>query len=98
MKRVSVDDIKKINEVYYQCHSYAETARQTGWSAATVKNYVKPDFKPVATTAIRKFTMNDMPEWSCPPMFEKVKNYGELCKIMDDERVDLFNLWEELPL
>ena len=39
-RRVSVDDIRQMNEIYYQCKSYAETARQTGWSASTVKNYI----------------------------------------------------------
>lgn len=97
-RRVTVDDIRQMNEVYYHCKSYAETARQTGWSAATVRNYIDKDYSPVENTEIRRFN----PETDFPPfsiaLFHGVENYGELCCLSDEERNEIVELWKELPL
>ena len=42
--RVTNDDILKINEIYAEVGTYAETARRTGFSPSTVKKYVNPNF------------------------------------------------------
>lgn len=95
-RRVSVDDIRQMNEIYYKCKSYVETARQTGWSAATVRNYVDKNFSPVLENEIHRFDPNtELPEFSTE-MFEGVDNYGELCALSDEERVEIVGLWREL--
>lgn len=97
-RRVTTDDIRQINEIYYKCKNYSETARQTGWSASTVKNYIDPNFSPVDVSTIRRFDMEkDMPEFSTA-IFEGVDNFGDLCVLSDDERVGIVELWKELEV
>lgn len=97
-RRVSVDDIRQMNEIYYQCKSYAETARQTGWSAATVRNYIDKNFSPVLEDKIHRFDPNtEMPEFSTE-MFEGIENWGALCVLSDEEKIEIVELWEEIVL
>lgn len=96
--RVCAEDIRRINEIYQQCKSYAETARRTGWSTATVRRYIKTE-KPVDKTKIKVFDMNtDMPAEFSTQMFEGVANYGDLCKLDADEFSEMIGLWEEMDL
>ena len=95
-RRVSVDDIRQMNEIYYQCKSYAETARQTGWSASTVKNYIDVNYKPVIEENIIHFNIEtDLPEFSTE-MFKNVENLGSLCVLSDEEKEEIVLMWEEL--
>ena len=97
-RRVSVDDIRQMNEIYYQCKSYAETARRTGWSASTVRSYIDKNFSPVLEDKIHRFDPDtEMPEFSTT-MFEGVENYGDLCELTDEEKIELVDLWEEIVL
>ena len=54
------EDILRINELYYKHKTYAEVARQTGFSASTVKKYVIPGWAPVATENIIKFNIETL--------------------------------------
>lgn len=97
-RRVSVDDIRQMNEIYYKCKSYAETARQTGWSAATVRNYIDKKFSPVLENEIHRFDPNaELPEFSLVA-FENITNFGELCTPSDEEREEIKELWRELAI
>lgn len=98
MRKVSMDDIKKMNEIYYKCHSYAETARQTGWSAATVRSYVDKNYNPVIESEVIRFN----PDTDLPPfntdIFKGVENFGDLCVLSDAEREEIKQLWKELMI
>ena len=97
-RKVTVDDIRKMNEIYYQCKNYAETARQTGWSAATVRSYIDKNFSPVLEDQIHRFDPDtEMPEFSTA-MFEGVENYGDLCTLSDEEKIEIVELWKEIVL
>ena len=97
-RRVSVDDIRQMNEIYYKCKSYAETARQTGWSAATVRNYIDKNFSPVLENKIHRFDPNtEMPEFSTE-IFEGIENWGDLCVLSDEEKIEIVELCEEIML
>ena len=97
-RRVSVHDIRQMNEIYYKCKSYAETARQTGWSAATVRNYIDKNFSPVLEDKIHRFDPNtEMPEFSTE-IFEGIENWGDLCVLSDEEKIEIVELWEEIML
>ena len=48
--RVTQQDIIKINELYLQHKTYAAVARETGFSATTVKKYIIQNFAAVPTT------------------------------------------------
>lgn len=97
-RKVTTDDIRQINEIYYQCKSYAETARQTGWSASTVRSYVDKNFSPVLEDNIHRFDPDtEMPEFSTA-MFEGVDNYGDLCVLSEEERIEIVELWKEIVI
>jgi hypothetical protein len=96
-RRVSTEDIRQMNEVYCRCKSYAETARQTGWSASTVSKYVDKNYTPAAESDIKRFNISKMPEFS-PIMFENITNFGELCTLSDEEKEEIKELWKELAI
>lgn len=97
-RQVSTDDIRQMNEIYYQCKNYSEVARQTGWSAATVRKYIDKNFVPVVEEEIIRFDLNkDMPKFSTK-IFEGVDNYGTLCELSNEEVIEILSLWRELTI
>lgn len=97
-RKVTVDDIRKINDIYYECHNYAETARRTGWSAATVRSYVDKNYNPVTEDKIHRFNMDtEAPDFNIDK-FKDLDNYGELCVLSDEEYEEIKQLWEEIPV
>ena len=95
--RVTSEDILRMNEIYYKTHVFAEVARQTGFSASTVRKYVDVKWKPVELDKIIKFDLNNLPEFDTTP-FKHVSDYGAMC-ILDDEEIDqIRELWKELAV
>lgn len=95
--RVSSEDILRMNEIFYKTHVFAEVARQTGFSASTVRKYVDVNWKPVELDKIIKFDLNNLPEFDTTP-FKHVSDYGAMC-ILDDEEIDqIRELWKELAV
>ena len=97
--KVTNEDILRINEIYYKTKVYAETARQTGFSASTVKKYVIPTWKPVAVENIKKFDENSLPNFQkAVEIFRGISNYGNLCILTPYEQDEIKKLWEELAV
>lgn len=96
-KRVTNEDIKLFNEIYYKTKSYAETARQTGWSAGTVSKYVDKNYTPAAPIDIIRVDISILPTEFNTDIFN-ISNLGDLCELTEDEKEDLPNLWKELAL
>ena len=97
-RRITIDDIRKINELYYNCHNYAEVARQTGWSASTVRAYVDKNYNPVTEDQIHRFDPHiEMKEFD-ETIFEGVDNYGDLCVLSQEELEEIGELWGELTV
>lgn len=95
--KVTNEDIVRINEIYYKVHTYAEVARQTGFSAATVKKYVIPGWKPAVVNTAKRFRIEEIPETSVT-MFKGINNYGFLCTLSSVEEAEIKELWEELSV
>lgn len=93
--RVTSEDILRMNEIYYKTRVFAEVARQTGFSASTVRKYVDTKWKPVEQKNIRRFTLELLPEFD-RSIFKEVDNYGDLCVLSDHEQQEIRELWEEL--
>ena len=53
--KVTQEDKIRMNELYLKYKTYAEVARQTGFSASTVKKYIISDFIPQEQLEIKKF-------------------------------------------
>ena len=97
-RRITVEDIKKINELYYKYKNYAEVARQTGWSPSTVRSYVDHNYNPIIEDNVRRFDpINDMPEFD-ESIFEGLENFGDLCVLSEEEYEEVKQLWGELAI
>lgn len=97
--KVTNEDILRINEIYYKTKVYAETARQTGFSASTVKKYVIPGWAPVVSENIVRFDMNTLPDFQeAVKIFQCINNYGSLCILTKAEKEEIEQLWEELAV
>ena len=97
MARVTSEDILRMNEIYYQTHVFAEVARQTGFSASTVRKYVDVNWKPIENENIIKFDMNDLPEFDTT-CFKGIENYGDLCVLIEREQDEMKELLKELVI
>lgn len=95
--KVTNEDILRINEIYYKTHTYAETARQTGFAASTVKKYIIPNWAPIAVETIKRFNLNDLPEFNTA-VFKGITNYGNLCTLVEYEKAEIEELWREMAL
>lgn len=99
MARVTSEDILRMNELYYKTHVFAEVARQTGFSASTVRKYVDVNWKPVVSEEIITFKMEDIPDFKeAARCFRGVDNYGDLCVLSEQEREEIKELWKELAV
>ena len=96
-RKVTAEDIKQFNELYQKYKTYAEVARQTGWSASTVSKYIDKNYVMPTAAILVHFDMTTMPEFS-PEMFKGIENYGELCELSDEEKEGVVALWKELLL
>lgn len=96
-KRVTNEDVLKFNEIYYKTKTYAEVARQTGFSASTVKKYIDMNWTPVEAKEIKRFDLSSLPEFDASS-FRGIENYGDLCVLTERELEDLKDLWEELAI
>jgi len=95
--RVTSEDILHMNEIYYKTRVFAEVARQTGFSASTVRKYVDVNWKPVENENIVKFEMDDLPEFDTT-CFKGIENYGDLCVLTEREQEEMKELWGELSV
>lgn len=97
--RVTSEDILRMNEIYYKTHVFAEVARQTGFSASTVRKYVDTKWTPVVSEEIITFSMKDIPDFKeAIKCFRGVDNYGDLCVLSEEERAEIRELWKELAV
>lgn len=97
--RVTSEDILRMNEIYYKTHVFAEVARQTGFSASTVRKYIDVNWKPVVSEEIIVFSMNDIPDFKeAIKCFRGIDNYGELCVLTEQEHEEIKELWKELAV
>ena len=97
--KVTNDDILKMNEIYYKVHTYAETARQTGFSASTVKKYIIKGWEPIAVENVPKFDLSTVPEPDkAAEQFKGIENYGDLCTYSEEEEKEIHELWKEIAV
>lgn len=93
--KVTQDDIKVFNEKYYACRNYSQVARETGFSASTVKRYIIPDWKPVDENTVQKFNQ-PLPEFDTSVF--RLENWGSLCELTEVEKEEIRKLQEEISI
>ena len=102
MARFLTDDDKlHIYNVYKRVGTYAGTARETGFSASTVRKYVQ-EFQTLEATPVadqsnwkRVYLSNlDLNSKSLPIIY----NIGKSCELTEEEKEGIRELWNELSL
>ena len=73
----------------------SQVARETGFSAGTVKKYIIPDWKPIDENTIQKFNQ-PLPEFDTSIF--RLKNWGKLCELSDEEKIEVKKLQEEISI
>ena len=96
MARVTQEDIKRFNELYYKYKTYAEVARQTGFSAGTVSKYVDKNYVPIDDTKKKTFSgeIND----SNFDILVAADAWGSLLSLSPEELTELNDLWNEIAI
>lgn len=94
-KRVTNEDIIKINEVYAAVKTYAETARQTGFSASTVKKYINPNFTLLDKPPIMKL---DFVRAVFPPYPANGTIWRNLMELTNHEKEKILELQKEVVI
>lgn len=98
-KRVTNEDIINFNTIYYKTKNYSQVARETGFSASTVKKYIDKNWEPVKADNIVRFDLVNLPNFfEVAPLFRGVENYGDLCVLSEKEKEQIKSLWEELAI
>ncbi len=97
MNKVTQKDILIFNEKYYSCKNYSQVARETGFSASTIRKYVDKNWQPPEVTNKIFFKKEDLPEFSSE-IFEDVEDFGDLCVLSEEEKEEIKILWNELSV
>lgn len=96
--KITTEDIFNINRLYNIHKTYAEVARQTGFSASTVKKYVDKNWTPPIESVV-KFDMNSLPFYGkAIETFRAYEDYGLMCGLSDKEKEEIKLLWNELSV
>lgn len=88
-KKITEEDIIKINQLYYEIGVKSKVAKKLGMSAATVSKYIIPNWKPEEERNIIRF-IGEVP--GCDKFIEDLSTDGYLsiCKELTEEE------WAEL--
>lgn len=93
-KRVTNEDILLMNKIYAETKTYAETARQTGFSASTVKKYINPNFEVSAVEIEHKeFVFGEF-----PPFPQTGMAWRELMLLSEEEIEEIRILRKEVVI
>ena len=94
-RKVTNEDIKQFNELYYRYKSFAEVARQTGWSASTVSKYIDKNYQPPAANEVQYFNKEILP---MDDEFIEIlcSDLGPVCVLSQSEIEELEIYWKEL--
>ena len=94
-KRVTNEDIIRINEIYAATKVYAETARQTGFSASTVKKYVNPNYIPMQNQNTEKLKFEHA---ELPPYPADGSAWRTLMELSANEKEKILDLQKEIMI
>ena len=90
-RRVTPEDIKHINDVYYLCKNYSKTAQATGWSAGTVKKYIIDGYEPEAHKVEYSFNPKSVDE-----VASNLVEDSDITLLSEKEKREVEKLWETL--
>ena len=99
MRKIGIQEIEKINELYRKNGTYAAVARELGIAPSTVKKYVSAGnvhgASPIKSDdEVKRVRLSDLPKFDIDS-FEG-RALGDLCVITDEEMENIKSLWEEI--
>lgn len=96
---VTQEKIIEMNELYLKIGTYAGVSRALGGSpsATTVKKYIIPGYMSKTMIEKKVFHKDDLPEFAAD-IFRGVDNWGDLCRLLQNEKEEIMELWNELLL
>ena len=97
-RKVTQSDIKLMNELYYKYKTYAEVARQTGFSSSTVSKYIDKTYTPIDEQSIVRFDINELPQFDTSKLIDNFNNLGCIMLYEPDEIVQLLEVRREIQI
>ena len=96
---ITQDKIIEINELYLEIGTYAGVSRALGGSPSptTIKKYIIPNYVSKINIQKKTFYKNELPE-NPTILFNKIKNWGDLCNLSINEKQEIVELWNEMLL
>lgn len=94
-RKVTEEDKVLMNELYVKLKTYAAVARETGFSPTTVKRYIIQNYVPKDSIQKNKFNL-EIP--SIDYDLFKVEDFGLLCVLSKEEKIEIEELWKEMLL
>lgn len=94
--RVKPEDIEFFNELYVKCKNYSEIARITGFSASTVRKYVKKDYIPKDSLEKVLFDRTKVTEKVSYECFKNKENWDDLLTLSQAEKDEIKELQREI--
>lgn len=91
-RRITPEDIIKINEVYLLCGSYSATAKATGWSTSTVSKYVDKNYKS-SVEGTRAPSARTIEPAAIDVTVEYLLNHSNLSCLTEQERAGMKEIW-----
>ena len=92
--KVTKEDQIRMNELYLKYKTYAEVARQTGFSPSTVKKYIIPNFIPESQIEIKKFT-GVLPN-NFIQLPKSLKEWARLLELTEEEKLEIEEVRKEI--
>ena len=93
--KVTNEDKILMNELYLKYKTYAEVARQTGFSASTVKKYIIPNYISQDKLEIKKFDKAIPMDFGCG-FPANVQIWASLLELTDRESAEMNELRKEI--
>ena len=94
-RKVQQADIERMLELYSQLGTYAAVARETGFSASTVRKYILENQVVTPVAAVEVFDTTKLDREVDYTKF-LMSNWGDLCVLTKDEKSEVEHLWKEL--
>ena len=92
--KVTKEDQIRMNELYLKYKTYAEVARQTGFSPSTVKKYIIPNFIPESQIEIKKFA-GVLPN-NFIQLPKSLKEWAHLLELTEEEKLEIEEVRKEI--
>lgn len=94
MAKITEDQKLQMNILYKRLGTYTAVAREIGCAPSTVKRYIIEGFVEPEKVEQNRLVLDTLPELDLSIFGGK--NFGDLCVLSDEEKIEVQDLWKEL--